>query len=135
MRSKKPILVVEDDEVDVMTLKRACKELRIANPVLVAEDGELALDLLRTGERPCLIMLDINMPRMNGIELLRVLKADDALKHIPVVMLTTSKEESDKLASFRLSVAGYMLKPVDYAQFVELMRTINLYWTLSEIPD
>ena len=84
-------------------------------------------------ERP--ILLDLNMPRMNGIEFLRIVKADPALRRIPVVVLTTSREEEDKLNSFDLSVAGYMLKPVDYQKFVEVVKTIDLYWTLSELPD
>ena len=72
---------------------------------------------------------------MNGLEFLQVLKQDTILKKIPVIVLTTSKNEQDKLESFRLGVAGYMIKPVDYQQFVEVVRTINLYWTLSEMPD
>ncbi len=86
-------------------------------------------------ESPCIILLDLNMPRMNGIEFLRVAKQDETLKRIPVVVLTTSGEEQDKVDSFDLGVAGYMIKPVDYQQFVEVMRTIDLYWTLSELPQ
>ena len=74
------------------------------------------------------------MPKMNGVEFLKVAKRDEALKSIPVVVLTTSQEEQDKVDSFDLSVAGYMIKPVDYQQFVEVIRTIDLYWTLSELP-
>ncbi len=86
-------------------------------------------------EHPGIILLDLNTPRMNGIEFLRIVKQDPNLKRIPVVVLTTSKEEQDKLDSFSLGVAGYMIKPVDYLQFVEVMRTINLYWTLSELSE
>jgi DNA-binding NarL/FixJ family response regulator len=75
------------------------------------------------------------MPRMNGIEFLKAAKADDKLKRIPVVVLTTSKEERDKIESFKLGVAGYMLKCIDYKEFVELIKAISLYWTLSELPD
>ena len=136
MRSKKPILLVEGDTVDVMTVKRAFVEIHVSNRVEVVGNGEEALKYLRdeNNEKPCIILLDLNMPRMNGIEFLEVAKHNDLLKMIPVVVLTTSKEEQDKVDSFKLSVAGYMIKPVDYQQFVEVMRTINIYWTLSELP-
>jgi len=137
MKEQIPILLVEDDEVDVMTMRRALKDLRIGNPLYVAGDGEAALDLLRSGKiaRPCVILLDLNMPRMGGIEFLRVIKADPVMMSVPVIVLTTSREESDRVDSFQLSVAGYMIKPADYRQFVEVVRTIDLYWTLSELPD
>jgi len=137
MRSRKPILLVEDDRVDVMTVRRALKEIKVTNRLDVAGNGEEALAHLRDphNESPCLILLDLNMPRMNGIEFLRVAKQDEALKKIPVVVLTTSRDEQDRLDSFDLGVAGYMIKPVDYAQFVEVIKTIDLYWTLSEFPE
>jgi CheY-like chemotaxis protein len=136
MKSDKPILLVEDDRVDAMTVQRALKDLKVMNRLDIAGDGEEALAFLRdpANERPCLILLDLNMPRMNGIEFLEVIKQDEVLKRIPVVVLTTSAEEQDKLDSFSLGVAGYMVKPVDYGQFVEVVRTIDLYWTLSELP-
>jgi CheY-like chemotaxis protein len=83
---------------------------------------------------PCIILLDLNMPVMNGIEFLEVVKADPQLRRYPVIVLTTSEEQQDKLNSFDLGVAGYMAKPVDYRQFVEVMRSINLYWSISEMP-
>ena len=134
--SSKPILLVDDDQVDVMTVTRALKEIHVTNPVTVMENGEEALKYLRgsSNMRPCIILLDLNMPVMNGIEFLRVVKHDDRLKGIPVVVLTTSEEEQDKVNSFNLGVAGYMAKPVDYRQFVEVMRTIDAYWTISEMP-
>lgn len=137
MRSTKPILLVEDDEVDAMTVERALKDIHVTNPLHIASDGEEALAHLRSPGRvkPCLILLDLNMPRMDGIEFLRVAKRDATMKHIPVVVLTSSSEEQDKTESFGLGVAGYMLKPVDYQQFVEVVRTIDMYWTLSELPD
>jgi DNA-binding response OmpR family regulator len=92
--------------------------------------------LRNTGnERPCIILLDLNMPLMNGIEFLKEFKQDSDLKKIPVVVLTTSKEEEDKINSYNLGIAGYMIKPVDYIEFVEVVRTIDLYWTLSELPE
>ena len=137
MRSTKPILLVEDDRVDAMTIRRALKDINVVNRLDIVGDGEEALAFLRDpeNEEPCIILLDLNMPRMNGIEFLRVAKQDEALKRIPVVVLTSSREEQDKVDGFDLGVAGYMIKPVGYHQFVEVMRTIDLYWTLSELPS
>lgn len=137
MRSHKPILLVEDDEVDQMTVQRALKEIRVTNRLDIVGNGEEALAHLRdnAADPPGIILLDINMPRMNGIEFLQAIKKVPDLKRIPVVMLTTSQQEQDKMHSFDLGVAGYMLKPVDYKQFVEVVRAIDLYWTLSELPD
>ena len=137
MHNSKPILLVEDDQVDAMTVKRALKELHVTNPVDTVTNGEEALSFLRDPRNgtPGIILLDLNMPKMNGIEFLTIAKQDDALKRIPVVVLTTSREEQDKVDSFNLGVAGYMIKPVDYQQFVEVVKAIDLYWTLSELPD
>jgi len=132
-----PILLVEDDQVDIMTVMRALKEIHVTNPVVNVENGEEALKYLRDPKstKPCIILLDLNMPIMNGIEFLQVAKHDALLKRIPVVVLTTSEEQQDKVNSFDLGVAGYMAKPVDYRQFVEVMRTIDAYWTISELPQ
>lgn len=137
MRSNRPILLVEDDRVDVMTVKRALKDIRVANRLKVAGNGEEALMMLKNSnnDKPCIILLDLNMPRMNGIEFLKVLRQDQTMRRIPVVIITTSREEQDKVASFNLGVAGYMLKPVDYQQFVQVVKTIDLYWTLSELSE
>ena len=137
MRNNKPIMLVEDDQIDVMSVKRALQELNVTNTLNVVGDGLEALEFLRdpANASPCIILLDLQMPRMGGIEFLQVIKHDDVLKSIPVVVLTTSDEDQDKVASFKLSVAGYIIKPVDYRQFVEAMRTIRLHWTLSELPD
>ncbi|HEX3034073.1 MAG TPA: response regulator [Thermodesulfobacteriota bacterium] len=137
MKGVKPILLVEDDKVDAMTIKRALKEIKVTNRLNIAGNGEEALEFLRNdkNEKPGIILLDLNMPKMNGIEFLKEVKQDDILKSIPVVVLTTSKEEQDRVESFKLSVAGYMIKPVDYLKFVEVMKTINMYWTLSELPE
>ncbi len=137
MRSSKPILLVEDDKVDAMTVKRALKELSVANQLVHQINGEEALEYLRSESngRPCVILLDLNMPKMNGIEFLEIAKADDELKQIPVVVLTTSNSEQDRAESFKLSVAGYIVKPTDYKKFVEAIKTICDYWTLSELPE
>ncbi|HEY5526615.1 MAG TPA: response regulator [Candidatus Anoxymicrobiaceae bacterium] len=137
MRSKKPILLIEDDLIDKMTVERALKEIRVTNRLDFVGNGEEALDFLRdpTNEKPGIILLDLNMPKMNGIDFLKIAKQDPALKRIPVIVLTTSKDERDRVDSFNLGVAGYMIKPVDYMQFVEVVKAIDLYWTLSELPD
>lgn len=131
-----PILLIEDDQVDAMTVRRALKELKVTNPLIHQEQGEAALAYLQdpANDRPCLILLDLNMPVMGGIEFLQALKALPTLKRIPTIVLTTSTEDEDKCRSFDLGIAGYMCKPVDYRQFVEVMRSIDTYWTLSEAP-
>ena len=131
-----PILLIEDDDDDVRLTERAFKKSGIDNLLYVTHDGEEALEYLRSESdgRPCVILLDLNMPKMNGIELLKIIKDDEELKVIPVVVLTTSQEQQDKVESFKLSVAGYMLKSVDYKRFVDTIRAVNLYWTLSELP-
>jgi CheY-like chemotaxis protein len=131
-----PILLVEDDNIDAKTVKRALQEIHILNPLVTVQNGIEALEYLNdsTQKRPGIILLDINMPKMNGIEFLRVAKNDLNLKAIPVVVLTTSQHEQDKVESYNLGVAGYMIKPVDYLKFVEVVKTIHLYWTLSELP-
>ncbi|MHB8348329.1 MAG: response regulator [Acidiferrobacterales bacterium] len=134
----KPILLVEDDDVDAMAVHRAFKALGITNRLERTENGEKALAYLNdhATEPPCLVLLDINMPVMGGIEFLRTMKADThGLRRIPVVVLTTSVEYHDKLESFNLGVAGYIRKPVDYQLFVETVRTIDRYWTVSEMPE
>ena len=136
MRYCKPILLVEDDDVDAMTVRRALKELNVTNQLARSTNGEEALSYLKEpqNEIPCIILLDLNMPKMNGTEFLDVIKKDESLKHIPVIVLTTSTEECDINESFNHSVGGYIVKPVDYKKFVDVIRIINLYWTLSELP-
>lgn len=142
MRNNIPILLVEDDQVDVMTVKRALKMNKIINPLYVVSNGEEALSFLRhqgafsdpeKAPRPGIILLDLNMPVMNGIDFLKAVKADNDLKRIPVVVLTTSKADEDRVGSFNLSVAGYIVKPVEFDKFVEAVKLIDLYWTLSEL--
>ncbi|MDA8106985.1 MAG: response regulator [Nitrospiraceae bacterium] len=138
MKSSRPIFLVEDDAVDQMLLQRALSTLRIKNRLDVANNGEEALELLgrsKGEDRPCLILIDLNMPRMNGFEFLKALRQDESLRMIPVIVLTTSKEQKDVKESYRLGAAGYMAKPVDYLQFVELVKTIDRYWSLCEQPD
>jgi CheY-like chemotaxis protein len=131
------ILLVEDDEVDVMNVQRAFRSSKIANPLFVAENGEQALTMLRGGEVPRdrrLVLLDLNMPRMNGIEFLRELRADPQLGSTTVVVLTTSNDERDRVDAYNLNVAGYILKPVTFQNFCDAMATLNKYWSLVELP-
>ena len=131
------ILLVDDDEVDVMTVKRAFAKANIANKVFVASDGIEALQLLRTDGLPAarrLVLLDLNMPRMNGIEFLREIRQDPDLQALTVVVLTTSNEDRDRVEAFQLNVAGYLLKPVSLGSFIDLMNTLLHYWTLVEMP-
>jgi CheY-like chemotaxis protein len=133
---------VEDDEVDVMNVLRAFKKINITNPVYVATNGIEALSMLRSsnGEPPQvptvrrLILLDLNMPKMGGIEFLVELRSDPQLKPTPVVVMTTSNQDQDRVEAYNLNVAGYILKPITFTNFVELMATLNNYWTLCEMP-
>jgi CheY-like chemotaxis protein len=137
MNPNKPILLVEDDLVDQMTVKRSLKELNVSNRLVIANNGEEALFYLNDEkyQKPAIILLDINMPRMNGLEFLEIVKNDDELKKVPVIVLSTSKADSDRIDSFNLGVAGYMVKPVDYKKFVDVIKTIHMYWKLSELPE
>jgi CheY-like chemotaxis protein len=135
MQKNQTILLVEDDSVDVMTVKRAFKHLEIKNPLAVCNNGEEGLAWLNEHRDalPCLILLDLNMPKMNGLEFLKIVKADELLRMIPVVVLTTSEDQQDRVESFKLSVAGYMLKSFSFPKFLEVIGTIRTYWDSSEI--
>ncbi|MCL1464220.1 response regulator [Argonema galeatum] len=135
------LLLVDDDDVDVMIVQRAFEKNNITDRLYVAANGVEALFMLRDGGKPPLIppnrrliLLDLNMPKMGGIEFLRELRADPELRTIPVIVLTTSNEQKDKLEAYNLNVAGYIVKPVTFTKFVEVMATVNKYWTLNEIP-
>jgi len=135
MKDLKPILLVEDDLVDAMTVKKVLKELSVTNPLVLCKNGEEALEWLQNNRSnlPGIILLDLNMPKMNGLEFLRIIKGDDSLKIIPVVVLTTSEDHQDKLESYKLSIAGYMLKSFDYNRFIDVMKSIKSYWETSEL--
>ena len=131
------IFLVEDDEVDVMNVKRAFAQNNIRNPLFVARDGVVALEKLRSGEIPNerrVVLLDLNMPRMNGIEFLREVRNDPALRSTTVVVLTTSKDEQDRIDAYNLNVAGYLVKPVTFTKFCEVMVALDKYWSLVEFP-
>ncbi len=136
------ILLVEDDEVDVMNVKRAFKKYKITNPLYIAGNGIEALEMLRSQnnqspiipETRRLVLLDLNMPKMNGLEFLHEIRNDDNLKRTPVIVLTTSDEDKDRIEAYNLNVAGYILKPVTFANFADVMITLNKYWALCEMP-
>ncbi|KKD39133.1 MAG: response regulator [Limnoraphis robusta] len=136
------ILLVEDDEVDVMNVKRAFKKNNISNPLYVAGNGIEALEMLRSQEgclpivpeERRLILLDLNMPKMGGLEFLKELRSDRKLKATPVIVLTTSDEDRDLLEAYNLNIAGYILKPVTFTKFASVIVTLNTYWTLCEFP-
>jgi CheY-like chemotaxis protein len=131
------ILLVEDDDVDVMNVRRAFAKNHITNPLTVVGDGIEALKMLRGDDLPKgrrIVLLDLNLPRMNGIEFLRELRKDPALASTPVVVLTTSQDESDRIEAYQLNVAGYLLKPVTFTAFSDLMAALNKYWALVELP-
>jgi CheY-like chemotaxis protein len=131
------ILLVEDDEVDVMNVQRAFERNHLKNALFVAGNGLDALEMLRGSRMPKdrrLILLDLNMPKMNGIEFLEALRADPELSGTPVVVLTTSNDDQDKLDAYTFNVAGYMLKPVTFSSFCERIATLDKYWALVEMP-
>jgi len=136
MKNNNPILLLEDDQIDVMSIKRSLKKLKIINTLVVCGNGEEGVKYLNNAasKRPCLILLDINMPRMNGLEFLKIIKQDARLKLLPVVVFTSSKEEQDKLESFGLGISGYIIKPADPRAFTDVLHVIDIYWTLSEQP-
>lgn len=138
-----PILLVEDDKLDVKNVKRAFKTHGVTNPLFTVLNGEEALAFLRheppydqpgASPSPGVILLDLNMPVMGGLEFLHVYKQDDAIKHIPAVVLTTSAEERDRVESYRIGIAGYIVKPVEFAEFLNAIGRFDLYWTLCAIP-
>jgi len=136
MRSSKivTILLVEDDEIDCKALKWAFDKLKIANPLVIARDGVEAYDMLATLPRPYLIISDINMPRMNGIELLRKIRQSTEYRDSIVFMLTTSNDEQDKIDAYNLNVAGYMLKSDMGTSFTRAISLIENYWKVVEFP-
>ena len=128
------ILLVEDDEVDVKALKWAFEKLKVANPLVVARDGVEALEMLSGLPRPYLVITDINMPRMNGIELLRKIRQSDQFRDSIVFVLTTSNDEQDKIDAYDLNVAGYMLKTDMGTSFSRAISLIDNYWKVVEFP-
>ena len=136
------ILLVEDDPKDVELTMTALDEYNLANEVVVARDGEEALDYLyfrgnfmrRAGENPAVLLLDLKLPKVDGLEVLKQIKSDDKLKMIPVVVLTSSHEEKDMIASYALGVNAYVVKPVDFHEFVNAIKELGVFWAVINQP-
>ena len=136
MKNCKPIMLVEDDDVDAMTVRRAFKDLNVQNKLVHSVNGEEALKYLKDteNEMPCVILLDLNMPKMNGTDFLTAIKADAELRQIPIIVMTVSNNEADKDKCFELCAAGYVVKPANYDELITAIKTLDAYWTLSELP-
>ena len=138
----KRILLAEDSANDVELTLAALEQHNLANEIVVVRDGAEALDYLygrglyagRQSGNPALLVLDLKMPRVDGLDVLRTIKADAALRTIPVVMLTSSREEQDVVASYELGVNSYVVKPVDFAEFMEAVRQIGVFWAIVNEP-
>jgi CheY-like chemotaxis protein len=130
------LFIVDDDDIDAIALERALRKLRLLNTVIRARDGREALELLRAGKvsSPYMILLDLNMPRMNGLEFLESLRTDPLLTHAVVFVLTTSKSDEDLVAAYRQHVAGYVFKQHMDRDFLEVVGLIEHYWRLVELP-
>tara|TARA_R110000868_G_scaffold29080_1_gene108306 strand:- start:492 stop:923 length:432 start_codon:yes stop_codon:yes gene_type:complete len=135
------LLLVEDDEVDVMHLQRSFRQLRIANPMVVANDGIEAFEILRGEngrtvlEPPYIILLDLNMPRMTGLEFLEEIRNDPALRQSVIFVLTTSNDDADKLKAYDQHVAGYIVKSEAGASFLEALQMLDRFWRVVELPE
>ncbi|HCQ12175.1 response regulator [Flavobacterium sp.] len=128
------ILLIEDDTIEVMKFNRVIKTLGMNHKIIEANNGEEALSILKDKEIiPDVIFLDLNMPKINGIEFLQILKADDYLKYIPAIILTTSNNHKDVLECYKIGIAGYVLKPLKYDDYVERVRKMVEYWSTNEL--
>ncbi len=142
MAKIKKILLVEDNENDIELTLNALQECHLSNEVLSLRDGAEALDYMyqrnqyadRDGSLPCVILLDLKMPRVDGLEVLRTLKSDASLRHIPIVTLTSSREERDLVLSYDLGVNAFVVKPVDFNQFVQAIRNLGMFWAIINEP-
>jgi len=131
---KLKILLIEDDTIEVMKFKRAIAKLEMAHELTEAKNGEEALLLLKDkGVLPDIIFLDLNMPRINGLEFLKMLKDDEVLRFLPTIILTTSSNRKDVLASYSIGVAGYIIKPLKYDDYVEKIKIALQYWSMNEL--
>jgi CheY-like chemotaxis protein len=136
------VLLVEDDAKDVELTLTALEDYNLANEVVVVHDGVEALDYLyhrgafqmRSGDNPAVMLLDLKLPLIDGLEVLRQVKADDKLKMVPVVVLTSSREETDMVASYRLGVNAYVVKPVDFHEFVNAIKELGVFWAVINEP-
>lgn len=134
MKNALKILLIEDDTIEVMKLNRASSSLNLNHQIFEANNGEVALELLKDHSAlPDIILLDLNMPKVNGIEFLRILKNDDRLKYIPTIILTTSNNQKDLLECYKIGIAGYILKPLKYDDYVSRIQKLLAYWSINEL--
>ncbi|WP_430909531.1 response regulator [Maribacter sp. 2-571] len=128
------ILLIEDDMIETMKLQRTVSKMKQKHPIVEAKNGEEALDILRSDqELPDVILLDLNMPRMSGIEFLKILKADERLKYLPTVILTTSENRADLLECYKVGIAGYVIKPLKYEEYESKLQKVLEYWNINEL--
>ena len=128
------ILLIEDDAIEVMKLRRASRSLKLNPTIIETNNGEEAFKYLKkTNSLPDIILLDLNMPKINGTEFLRILKADYRLKYIPTIVLTTSNNQRDLLECYKIGVAGYILKPLKYEVYVSKIEKLLSYWSVNEL--
>jgi CheY-like chemotaxis protein len=136
MKSNAPVLLLEDDKVDQLSLKRAMLQCGITNSLFIAGNGEEALQLLDDADEvPCLIFLDINMPKMDGLEFLANIKKDPVLKKIPVIVFTTSNRDHERNKAYEIGISAYIVKPVDYRELVNILKVVFEFWNVSEFPS
>ncbi|MBU3821274.1 response regulator [Flavobacteriaceae bacterium XHP0103] len=130
------ILLIEDDMIEVMKLNRAILSLKLNHNIIEANNGEEALKILeKKDELPDIILLDLNMPKINGIEFLNILKKDAVLKYIPTIILTTSNNQKDLLECYKIGIAGYILKPLKYEEYVSKIEKLLAYWSINELKQ
>lgn len=128
------ILLIEDDMIEVMKLNRAISSLQLPHKIIEAHNGEEALLILKEKDNiPDIILLDLNMPKINGIEFLSILKNDESLKYVPTIILTTSSNQRDLLACYEIGIAGYILKPLKYEEYVSKIEKLLAYWSINEL--
>ncbi len=127
------VLFIEDDMIESMKMQRAISKLQYKHTLIEAKNGEEALEILNQGDLPDIIFLDLNMPRMSGIEFLGILKADERLKYLPTVILTTSENRTDLLECFKIGIAGYVIKPLKYEDYESKIKKVFDYWEISEL--
>ncbi|MDG1398286.1 MAG: response regulator [Polaribacter sp.] len=134
MEKSLKILLVEDNLIEIMKMKRTISLLNLEHTIQEANNGEEALKFLEsTSKLPDIILLDLNMPKISGIEFLKITKQNDDLKHIPVIILTTSSNQKDLIECYRTGMSGYVLKPLKYEDYVKKMETVLAYWSLNEL--
>lgn len=134
MEQKLNVLLIEDDMIEIMKLNRTISTLNLDHNIIEANNGEDALKILEKKDNlPDIILLDLNMPKINGIEFLSILKNDDLLKYIPTIILTTSNNQKDLLECYKIGVAGYVIKPLKYEDYVSKIEKLLAYWSVNEL--